>query len=55
MKCPACNYEYYWEDKGKKESFILLDVVVNVEKDFNTCRVGLVACPKCNCVIMNDN
>lgn len=54
MKCPACEYEYSWEDKDKKESFIQLGVVVTKESNYQEQRVGLVACPKCNCVILND-
>ena len=54
MKCPACNYERTWEDGEKKEDFICLDVAVTITKGYELHKVDLVACPKCNCVLLNQ-
>lgn len=62
MKCPVCNYEYIKDyvkpenDKGD-EKFIFIDghfTVKNTSYYGGIHEVGLVACPKCNCIILDD-
>lgn len=47
MECPHCEYKDKWNAPGDEGDFYRLPVEVSRERQFQTERETLYACPKC--------